>query len=86
MPGLGVLDNEDHHQGQRGHQGLEDDLPPRGKLRGDADDDPGCGGADDEHRGQRAGGVPVQSRQPPADTRALCGRAWPGHGIPANRR
>lgn len=33
MPGLGVPDDEDHHESQRGHQGLEDDLPPRGTPR-----------------------------------------------------
>jgi len=62
MPGLGVLDNEDHDEGQRGHQGLEDDLPPRRKPYGDADGDPDGGRADDQHGGQRAGGVPVNSR------------------------
>jgi hypothetical protein len=31
MTGLGVLDDKDHREGQRGHQSLEDGLPPRGK-------------------------------------------------------
>jgi hypothetical protein len=38
--GLGVLDNKDHREGDRGHQSLEDGLPPRGKSGHDADDDP----------------------------------------------
>jgi len=39
MPGLGVLDDKDHREGDRGHQGLEDGLPPGAKSGHDADRD-----------------------------------------------
>ena len=83
LAGLGVLDNEDHHEGQGGHQGLEDGLPPRGEPGRDADEDPRSGPADDQHRSHRPGRVPVYSRQPPADRRALGGWTRSGHGIAA---
>jgi hypothetical protein len=71
---LGVLDDEDHGERERGHHGLEDGLPPRGKPDSDADGDPHCGRGDDEHRGERPGCMPVYPRQPPADMRPL--RGW----------
>jgi hypothetical protein len=71
---LGVLDDEEHREGKRGHQGLEDGLPPRRETGGDADDDPHPGGADGEHCGQRPRGVPVDPGQPSADRGSLAGR------------
>jgi hypothetical protein len=51
MAGLGVLDDEDHGQGQGGHHGLEYRFPTGGKSRHDAHDDPCRGRSDDEDRG-----------------------------------
>jgi len=45
MPGLGVLDDKDHREGDRGHQGLEDGLLPGGNSGHDADRDPHPGPA-----------------------------------------
>jgi len=51
MAGLGVLDDEDHGQGQGGHHGLEYRFPAGGKSRRDAHDDPCPGRDDDDDRG-----------------------------------
>jgi hypothetical protein len=48
MPGLGVLDHEDHDQGQRSQQRLEDDLPPLGEPDSNAHADPDAGRADNQ--------------------------------------
>ena len=86
MPGLGVLDDKDHREGQRGHQGLEDGLPPRGKSGRDAHGDPHPDPAGDNHRGERPGCMPVDPRQPPAETGTLRGRNWLGHRTRAQLR
>src|SRR5580704_16008376 len=51
MAALGVLDDEDHGQGQGGHHGLEYRFPSGGKSRRDARDDPCPGRGDDDDRG-----------------------------------
>jgi len=60
---LSVLDDEDHGQGERADQGLEDDLPPRRKPDGDADQNPHHGRAEHDKRHQRARRPPVHAGQ-----------------------
>jgi hypothetical protein len=48
----GVLDDEDHGQGQGGYHGLEDRFPSSRKSCRDAHDDPCPGRDDDEDRSQ----------------------------------
>jgi hypothetical protein len=64
---LGVLDDENHHKGERGYQGLEDAFPPHRKSSGDAHGNPRPRSGNDQDRGQRPGRMPVYSRQPVAD-------------------
>ena len=52
MAALGVLDDEDHGQGQGGNHGLEYRFPSGRKSCRDAHDDPCPGRGDDEDRGQ----------------------------------
>jgi hypothetical protein len=70
MTGLGVLDDEDHSQGQGGYHGLEYRFPAGRKSCRDAYDDPCPGRGDDEDRGQGPRCVPVNPGQPPADERS----------------
>lgn len=46
---LGVLDDENHGERERGHEGLEDGFPPRRKPGSGADSDPHCCCGADEH-------------------------------------
>jgi hypothetical protein len=69
VPRLGVLDDEDHRERERGDQGLEDGLPPCRKPGGDAYHEP-CRDYAEDHQGNRwAGRMPVYPGQPPADRR-----------------
>ncbi|HET9081971.1 MAG TPA: hypothetical protein VFO01_15850 [Trebonia sp.] len=69
MAALGVLDDEDHGQGQGGYHGLEYRFPSGRKSCRDAHYDPCPGRGDDDDRGQGPRCVPVSPGQPPADER-----------------
>ena len=69
VPRLGVLDDEDHRERQRGDQGLEDGLPPCRKPRGQAYPDPCHDHAEDQQGNRWAGRMPVYPGQPPAARR-----------------
>jgi hypothetical protein len=69
MAALGVLDDEDHGQGQGGYHGLKDRFPSSRKSCRDAHDDPCPGRDDDEDRSQGPRREPVSPGQPPADER-----------------
>jgi uncharacterized protein YecE (DUF72 family) len=69
VPRLGVLDDEDHRECQRGDQGLEDGLPPCRKPRGQAHPGPCHDHAEDQQGNRWAGRIPVYPGEPAAERR-----------------
>ena len=59
LAALGVLNDENHGQGQRGNQRLEDRLQSGGEAQDETKDDPDSVDDDDGHRQQRPGGDAV---------------------------